>query len=152
MSSSSPSAHLVDLFFCLGPDHVRNGADGQPRLQFCQTAMIKTLSANCRRSARQIPRAASVPRSASLPRRLPAASRRAIHAGSQQPLPPRVYPSTGFELLDPATKIEEELLPAYAAQKYYPAVIGEVLRGRYQIVGKVGFSNDATHWLCRDLV
>jgi hypothetical protein len=66
-------------------------------------------------------------------------------------LPPRVFPSTGFELLDPAVEIEEECW-RYAQNKYYPAQIGEVLCGRYQIVGKLGFEAGATTWLCRDLV
>jgi hypothetical protein len=114
--------------------------------------MITALSTNCRRSATRIPQAVAAPCTASSPRKFPAASLRAIYTIPQESLLPKVYPSTGFELLDPATKIEEELLPGYTPRKYYPAVIGEVLLDRYQIVGKVGFSGGATHWLCRDLV
>ncbi|EHK25855.1 serine threonine protein kinase, CMGC group [Trichoderma virens Gv29-8] len=48
-------------------------------------------------------------------------------------------------------KIEEELFPDYIASRYYPVRIGEVLRDRYQIVGKLGFGASSTVWLARDL-
>lgn len=48
-------------------------------------------------------------------------------------------------------KIEEELFPDYLASRYYPVRIGEVLKSRYQIVGKLGFGASSTVWLARDL-
>lgn len=48
-------------------------------------------------------------------------------------------------------KIEEELFPDYFASRYYPVRIGEVLKSRYQIVGKLGFGASSTVWLARDL-
>lgn len=36
------------------------------------------------------------------------------------------FPSTGFELIDHSEKIEEETLPTYQVEKYYPVRIGEV--------------------------
>lgn len=48
-------------------------------------------------------------------------------------------------------KIEEELFLDYVASRYYPVCIGEVLRDRYQIVGKLGFGASSTVWLARDL-
>jgi serine/threonine protein kinase len=53
--------------------------------------------------------------------------------------PPRNFPTSGFVSIDTRRKIEEETLPSYAAEDYYPAYIGEVFESRYQIVGKLGF-------------
>ncbi|KAK2742729.1 hypothetical protein FQN55_007670 [Onygenales sp. PD_40] len=48
-------------------------------------------------------------------------------------------------------KIEEETLPDYIASQYYPARIGEVIKERYQVVGKLGFGSSSTTWLARDM-
>ncbi|KAF4979431.1 hypothetical protein FZEAL_4374 [Fusarium zealandicum] len=48
-------------------------------------------------------------------------------------------------------KIEEETFPDYIASRYYPVHIGQVLRDRYQVVGKLGFGASSTVWLARDL-
>lgn len=64
--------------------------------------------------------------------------------------PPRNFPTSGFVTLD-ATKIEEEDLPSYVPEDYYPVYIGEVFGSRYQVVGKLGFGVNSTVWLCRDL-
>ncbi|KAE8153633.1 kinase-like protein [Aspergillus avenaceus] len=47
--------------------------------------------------------------------------------------------------------IEEETLPDYVASRYYPVRIGEILRDRYQVVGKLGFGASSTVWLARDI-
>ncbi|RDH36245.1 CMGC protein kinase [Aspergillus welwitschiae] len=47
--------------------------------------------------------------------------------------------------------IEEETLPTYNAEKYYPVRLGEVLDGRYQVVAKLGYGVTSTVWLGRDL-
>ncbi|KAK0104963.1 hypothetical protein ONS95_005224 [Cadophora gregata] len=65
--------------------------------------------------------------------------------------PRRRLPTSGFVTLDPNTKIEEEHLPSYIPDDYYPVYIGEVLGSRYQVVGKLGFGANSTVWLCRDL-
>jgi hypothetical protein len=64
---------------------------------------------------------------------------------------PRTFPIDGFEELSLQEKIEEEDLPAYRAEKFYPVRLGEVLNSRYQVVAKLGFGNSSTIWLCRDL-
>ncbi|KAI0468193.1 kinase-like protein, partial [Xylaria cf. heliscus] len=64
---------------------------------------------------------------------------------------PRKFPSTGFELIDPATKFEEETLPFYQKEEYYPMQIGQVVHGHYQVVSKLGFGTTSTVWLARDL-
>jgi hypothetical protein len=63
----------------------------------------------------------------------------------------RVFPNSGFELLDSSTKLEEETFSWYSTKKFYPADIGEVLQGSYQIIMKLGYGTASTAWLCRDL-
>ncbi|KAL7658185.1 hypothetical protein ACMYSQ_004321 [Aspergillus niger] len=65
---------------------------------------------------------------------------------------PRTFPTSGFELLDPRIKIEEERLPTYSPQKYYPVQEGEIFNDRYQAIAKVGFGVTSTVWFARDLV
>lgn len=66
-------------------------------------------------------------------------------------LPPREFQSTGFEVIDPSQMVEEERLPFYNRNHYYPMRIGEVLKDRYQVLAKVGYGTSSTVWLCRDL-
>jgi hypothetical protein len=40
--------------------------------------------------------------------------------------------------VDEEVKIEEETLPGYEADHYYPARLGEVLQSRYRIICKLG--------------
>ncbi|EEP78761.1 predicted protein [Uncinocarpus reesii 1704] len=63
----------------------------------------------------------------------------------------RIFPSSGFELIEKDKLIDEERLPAYYPEKYYPVRLGEVLGERYQILGKLGFGTTSTVWLARDL-
>lgn len=48
-------------------------------------------------------------------------------------------------------KVEEEDVPNYKSEDYYPAHIGDMFGTRYQIVSKLGFGMKSTVWLCRDL-
>ncbi|OAA59540.1 protein kinase-like protein [Niveomyces insectorum RCEF 264] len=65
---------------------------------------------------------------------------------------PRAFQTTGFEVIDPAQKVEEERLPCYRSDEYYPVRMGEVLQSRYQVVAKLGYGVTSTVWLARDLV
>ena len=47
--------------------------------------------------------------------------------------------------------IEEETLPKYNPNAFYPARFDEVLNDRYQIEAKLGYGITATVWLARDL-
>ncbi|PGH12471.1 CMGC/SRPK protein kinase [Helicocarpus griseus UAMH5409] len=69
---------------------------------------------------------------------------------SAAPLKPRIFPSPGFEVVDPSELIEEETLPEYKADSYYPVYIGQIFRDRYQVVGKLGYRVTSTVWLARD--
>lgn len=61
------------------------------------------------------------------------------------------FPSEGFEKLPPDHKVEEETVPQYKAEKFYPVRLGEVFCSRYQVVAKLGLGTSSTIWLCRDL-
>ncbi|BCR96485.1 uncharacterized protein AKAW2_21425A [Aspergillus luchuensis] len=67
------------------------------------------------------------------------------------PSPPRTFPTTGYELLNHIPKLEEESLPDYRAERFYPVHLGEVFNSRYQVITKLGFGSSSTVWLCRDL-
>ncbi|POR35272.1 Uncharacterized protein TPAR_04552 [Tolypocladium paradoxum] len=45
---------------------------------------------------------------------------------------------------------EEEELPSYRAENFYPVQIGHVFNSRYRVVAKLGFGAGSTVWLCRD--
>ncbi|KAI7158041.1 hypothetical protein KC349_g5190 [Hortaea werneckii] len=70
---------------------------------------------------------------------------------SRQASPIRRFPDNGFNLIDSTTKVEEEKWPWYSTEAFYPARIGELLKSRYQIIGKLGYGGQSTAWLCRDL-
>ncbi|KAE8308394.1 kinase-like domain-containing protein [Aspergillus transmontanensis] len=65
---------------------------------------------------------------------------------------PREFPTSGFELLDASSKIEEETLPTYSPEKYYLVQQGEVLNDRYPVLAKLGYGVTSTVWFARDLV
>ena len=66
-------------------------------------------------------------------------------------LEPRVLPTSGFELINPSTKVEEEALPYYRPERYYPVQLGEVFENRYQVISKLEFGSSSTTWLGHDL-
>ncbi|GFF88416.1 kinase-like domain-containing protein [Aspergillus lentulus] len=63
----------------------------------------------------------------------------------------RIFPSLGFTILDPSVRFEEENLPDYLKERYYPVRIGELSNTRYQVITKLGFGSSSTVWLCRGL-
>ncbi|OJJ42004.1 hypothetical protein ASPZODRAFT_137574 [Penicilliopsis zonata CBS 506.65] len=78
-------------------------------------------------------------------------SKRAM-ADLRSPSEPRVFPCSGWDIIDPSLKIEEESIPSYKSENFYPVRIGEVFNHRYQVLGKLGYGSSATVWLCRDLL
>ncbi|KAJ4313616.1 hypothetical protein N0V84_009323 [Fusarium piperis] len=52
---------------------------------------------------------------------------------------PREFPATGFERIDSCQLVEEEKLPFYRRQDYYPMRIGQVVQESYQVVAKLGY-------------
>lgn len=67
--------------------------------------------------------------------------------GSRLPLV-RVKPA----IVSSETKVEEERLLGYGPKNYYPARLGQILYGRYQILIKLGFRAHSTVWLAQDLL
>jgi hypothetical protein len=63
----------------------------------------------------------------------------------------RVFPNAGFKTIPFDKTVEEEALPGYDAQKYYPVRLGEVFRSRCQAVAKLEYGGRSTVWLCLDL-
>lgn len=64
---------------------------------------------------------------------------------------PRAFPSHGFDVIDNDRKIEEEELPEYDPDHFYPVRLGEIFDGRFQTVTKLGYGSSSTIWLARDL-
>ena len=67
------------------------------------------------------------------------------------PSPLQEPPTSSFKLVDNKYEIDEETLPWYKPEDFYPVRIGEVFQSKYQVVGKLGFGSVSTVWLCRDL-
>ena len=67
------------------------------------------------------------------------------------PSPPRRFLSSCFHSIDRARVVEEESLPGYEPEEFYPVHIGEIFQAKYQVLGKIGYGGNSTVWLCRDL-
>ncbi|KAF2150081.1 protein kinase [Myriangium duriaei CBS 260.36] len=61
-----------------------------------------------------------------------------------------IVPADGWPEIPRDMRIEEETLPNYKAERFYPARIGETIKN-YRIIAKLGFGTGSTVWLCRDL-
>lgn len=64
---------------------------------------------------------------------------------------PLNFSNPNFVRIPITQAIEEETIPGYVAARYYPTRIGEVLKDRYQVMGKLGFGASSTVWLARDM-
>lgn len=47
-------------------------------------------------------------------------------------------------------KLDEEAIPRYKPEHFYPAKLGETVNNTYQLVSKLGFGMTSTVWLARD--
>lgn len=56
----------------------------------------------------------------------------------QSPSLPRVFPTSGWEVIDPSLPIEEETIPTYRVEKFYPVYIGEVFKPSISSSGQIG--------------
>lgn len=63
----------------------------------------------------------------------------------------RSLPTSGFNIITADQPVEEEELPDYRADRFYPVRLGEVFQDRYQTIAKLGFGSSSTTWLARDL-
>lgn len=46
--------------------------------------------------------------------------------------------------------VEEQTLPGYRPEDYYPVQLGEIFSGRYVVISKLGYGVSSTVWLARD--
>lgn len=74
-----------------------------------------------------------------------------LRQGQNPPKEPWSFPTSGFSLIDQSRKVEEEELPDYVADRFYPVRLGEVFHDQYHAVAKLGFGSSSTIWLARDL-
>ena len=58
----------------------------------------------------------------------------------------------GIATTSPATEepFEEERLPGYEVDQFYPVSIGDTINLRYHVIGKLGYGANSTVWFCRD--
>ncbi|KAI2036432.1 hypothetical protein LOZ05_000670 [Ophidiomyces ophidiicola] len=70
---------------------------------------------------------------------------------AKSPEKPRMLPKDGFPTIPADRLIEEEEIPNYKADRFYPVQLGEIFQERYQIIAKLGFGSSSTIWLARDL-
>ena len=68
------------------------------------------------------------------------------HLSRSRPSSPHNHP----DIISAVKQIEEETLPKYNVNAFYPVRIDEVLNDRYQVISKLGFGVTATVWLARD--
>ena len=54
------------------------------------------------------------------------------------------------ELLPLGIAVDEENVPGYRPEYFYPANPGDVLSGRYELKAKIGWGSLSTVWLARD--
>ncbi|CAK7222007.1 hypothetical protein SBRCBS47491_004721 [Sporothrix bragantina] len=64
---------------------------------------------------------------------------------------PRVLPTAGFDEVPPDQLVEEETMPEYRVDHFYPVHLGEVFHDRYQVLAKLVYGSSSTIWLARDL-
>jgi serine/threonine-protein kinase SRPK3 len=50
-----------------------------------------------------------------------------------------------------ADAIEEETLPRYDPQHFYPVWVGQTFEKRYKVLAKLGFGAQSTIWLAQDV-
>lgn len=78
-------------------------------------------------------------------------------------LSPRVSPRTVIRLyssqaaqisratMTDSDPIEEEILPGYRPENYYPVHIGQLLNAQYKVLAKLGFGGGSTTWIAQDI-
>ncbi|POR33931.1 Protein kinase-like domain protein [Tolypocladium paradoxum] len=92
---------------------------------------------------------------------------RFMHAGLSASMPSRRFGLAGLrlrqhracasrvsptpELLPLDTPVDEERVPGYKPEHYYPANPGDVLENRYQLDAKIGWGSSSTVWLAHDI-
>ncbi|KAI9743758.1 MAG: hypothetical protein M1818_002491 [Claussenomyces sp. TS43310] len=63
----------------------------------------------------------------------------------RKPLSTRKVSNISYVTLPVGTPIEEETLPHYEPEHYYPVHIGDVFEARYQVAGKLGYGANSKY-------
>ncbi|KAL9017013.1 MAG: hypothetical protein Q9185_005662 [Variospora sp. 1 TL-2023] len=61
------------------------------------------------------------------------------------------FNNSNFKILPSDQQIEEEAYDSITKGRYYPVRIGDVIKERYQVVGKLGYGLGSTVWLANEL-
>lgn len=77
--------------------------------------------------------------------------RRVLGPPLLRPPPSIKRPLVRLSTMSTQAKMEEESQPGYDTADYFPVDIGQVFNSSYQVLGKLGFGNNSTVWLSRDL-
>jgi hypothetical protein len=66
----------------------------------------------------------------------------------------RCYHSTNaaFSSKHRHAPFEEEQLPWYNQDQFYPVRVGEILENKYKVIGKLDYGAQSTVWLCRNVL
>ena len=60
------------------------------------------------------------------------------------------FSNSNFKTLPSDQKIEEEAHDTVSKSRYYPVRIGDVIKDKYQVVGKLGYGLGSTVWLANE--
>lgn len=60
------------------------------------------------------------------------------------------FSNSNFKTLPSDQKIEEEVHDAISKGRYYPVRVGDIIKNRYQVVGKLGYGLGSTVWLANE--
>lgn len=60
------------------------------------------------------------------------------------------FSNSNFKLLPSDQKIEEEAHDAISKGRYYPVQVGDIIKNKYQVVGKLGYGLGSTVWLANE--
>ena len=150
--------HLTRFQLLPSKSNVNSRAPGRPPQLSSVAVLAAYQNMFARRALRAVPRqrlqslikAMSSPLVSPPPLRTSLPTSTALSMSSSSRVP-RVFPTSGFQVIDPADKVGEEQLPFYNRDEYYPMRIGEVIGEHYQVVAKLGYGATSTVWLGRDL-
>ncbi|KAL8978060.1 MAG: hypothetical protein Q9205_006264, partial [Flavoplaca limonia] len=61
------------------------------------------------------------------------------------------FTNSNFKILPSDQPIEEEVHDNPTKRRYYPVRTGDLIRGKYQVLGKLGYGLGSTVWLANEL-
>lgn len=61
------------------------------------------------------------------------------------------FTNSNFKILPSDQQIEEEAHDSPTKRRYYPVRIDDLIKGKYQVLGKLGYGLGSTVWLANEL-